>query len=574
MDFRTVKRTCSYVSFTTTVSVLLLILIHFSLTSNLIFANILGDNKNIDKEDDHNHDHHDNDDDGQPFLRPGIEVSEVLRARGFETREHDIVVDDGYIIGLTQAKNPHISLERRRELNLDPILLVHGSITNAMCFVVVAGPHARATSSDLNELISPAQVSANELIDQLENEPSINSLPMLLMNFGHEVWFMHKRGTKRSRRRVSLPANRRLLTPYQKLMRAHRLFNATHKKMAWQDFQPGRGHTEIIPMPSEATRADSIKKNEHKMSVLQRISSLMKALKVAPAGLANDGKLLEEIAITFDRKLWNHSLDEQAAYDVPRAVQYVLKHSEPRRKKCIYVGDSGGGSIGVMTLILNPELNEQLSKVVLIAPAFNLGTGMNGMLKGINPKKIPTIHYTGPFPFTFVTKPAQALLQIMCSVKLIQETLCQKSAFLSIGPSRGQTPMFNELYSMSFVPVSAFEYFQFLQFFLAKKSHLFDYGKEKNQKLYGGAAKPPLYDLGLITNPHITIWASKDDSMITNDDMRAMMKQMRVRHKYVYVNNSNITVNHGSFNFHSEAGRIIYVPVLKDIMDTESEEDA
>jgi len=473
-----------------------------------------------------------------PYLRVGLDTKALLEGRGYRAKDHQIVVDDGYVLGLTSAYNPLIGHDVRRARGLKPVLLVHGTAVNANVYMVNS---LGARAKNLLDLVDPRQLDIGSLIHLLEHEPSINSLAMLLLNFGYECWFLHRRGTAPSLERRFYHLKEGSLTPYEKLQRAYRLAydegrlspEETNEQLLEQvneedshgadSIEDISADTELLGLPKEATNASALL--DDKLRQLRKNNKFFDAIKGALPHKDSLGRLLKDIKTSFDSRLWNFSLDEQAAYDIPRAVEYVLQQTESNQ--CIFVGNSASGGLGLMALILNPELNKQLSKVILLSPAFNMGHGSNKMLQ-VWKKKPPSLCcYTGPFPWTFISVRMQVLYSILCSVELMQDTLCQMMAASSSGPTGGQMPFRGEFFHTWGSPVSAFEYFQYFQQLIYKSTRFFHYGKKKNAILYGGKEEPPIYDARLITNEHLSFWSSRYDTMIVDKDQRLLFEQLR-----------------------------------------------
>ena len=239
--------------------------------------------------------------------------------------------------------------------------------------------------------IDVGSMSEEELIEQLGDEPAAKSLPFFAMNFGHEVWFIHRRGAQPSRIRINKPANtggdgQALHMPpspvqkYRKAVQRYRRLRAAER--SW--LPAGSGETRHVQGAAEEKEEKEEKEEEEeegadtkedrrsdrKASVVNptmttrshanetsKANKMLKALISAPAALLDYGKIIEDINVSLDKRLWNHSLDEQAAYDLPNAIDYVLEHS--KRDKLILLGDSSGGALVIMTLILEPSLDKK-----------------------------------------------------------------------------------------------------------------------------------------------------------------------------------------------------------------------
>lgn len=68
-----------------------------------------------------------------------------------------------------------------------------------------------------------------------------------------------------------------------------------------------------------------------------------------------------------DKEFWNFSIDEFALYDIPANINYILDLKGV--SSLIYVGFSQGTSQILSSISINHDLNEKISKLVLISPA-------------------------------------------------------------------------------------------------------------------------------------------------------------------------------------------------------------
>jgi hypothetical protein len=297
------------------------------------------------------------------FQKPGAKVSEIIRARGYLAEEHTFITDDGYVLGMTRALNPLIGRRERQRLRREPLLFVHGTLVDGNSFVMNSFDIEQA--KDFTD-VDADQLSEDELVQMFQDEPSAKSLVFFALNFGHEVWILHRRGSPMSQRRVDLPPDSprpaTVMEKYLASVAANSSNNNGQRQEAPQKRRRTTGgkRSERHHKRSAATGAAARPPQEQQSGPAQTNkdhSKVIETAEAAPPALLDYGNLAMDIKVSLDRRLWNHSFDEQAAYDLPRAVDYVLDQSGHQR--VALVGDSSGGSLIMMSLVLEQELNDK-----------------------------------------------------------------------------------------------------------------------------------------------------------------------------------------------------------------------
>lgn len=210
-------------------------------------------------------------------------TSDLVRSFGYKAVDHELV-SQGYILNLVQATNPTIGGDQ--DIDKVPVLFIPAFFTNANSYLVRTPEGA---ARDLSE-VDASQLSDAELEDLLTDNHSIDSISALLLNFGHEVWLLNRRGSYDSLKHVD---------------KEYRPF-----------LDPG----------------------------LQGLSK-------------DDDRIYPYANAIPNPKYWNFSFDEQALYDVPLAVDYVIEHSG--HDKIALLGLSAGGALALMTLSSYPEMSEK-----------------------------------------------------------------------------------------------------------------------------------------------------------------------------------------------------------------------
>lgn len=262
-------------------------------------------------------------DDSNTADEVGLTTAEIVRLRGYIAINHYVATDQGYIVNVVEVRSPLI---KEISKNREPVLFIHGIQTTINCFIVNS---VGARPKDHSKL-KVANMTDEEIYHLLGDDPASNSLPFTLVNFGYVVFLLNRRGTRESLGHI-LPD--------------HQAFEDSIGEKIKEETQ------ELI---------DKVKPDIFKLIGLDKISTLVK--KLAPSfGILdplNHGNLFTNYSsLRSNPRYWNYSLDEQARYDVPSIIDFVLEQTG--RKKLAIVGHSVGGALPLMSLTLYPELSKK-----------------------------------------------------------------------------------------------------------------------------------------------------------------------------------------------------------------------
>lgn len=225
----------------------------------------------------------------------GLSTSEVLRLRGYTAIDHTVLTQDGYALNLVEAANPLINYTDNPDLtNKEAVLFIHGILFNANCYI--SDTPEPAGPKDFSRL-NASQLSEQQIYDLYDGSPNVESLVFMLLDFGHRCFLANSRSTLASQKAYVDYYN----IPY------------------------------LIDLFNNLTRT------------------------ALPRNQFSDH--LQMLALAVNARYWNFSLDEEAAYDLPAAVDQTLKLTNSRT--LAVVGWSMGGAIIEMGLATQPMLNQQ-----------------------------------------------------------------------------------------------------------------------------------------------------------------------------------------------------------------------
>lgn len=241
----------------------------------------------------------------------GLLSSEIIRLRKFNATDHYVTTPDGYILNLVEAKNPLIMNSNDSTVSDDKevILFIHGIFTSARDFIVNS---INARPKDYTH-INVCNYSAKQLHNLMKNDPARKTLVFTALNFGHHVWVLNRRGTIESR--------------------GHHLY---------------RLNSTTTPL-NDVERIQKLAKDISKEQRTNTASGLKSIIKYLTSGFG-----FRHIDTKESRKFWNYSLDEQARYDIPATIDYILKRTG--RKNLTIIGHSIGSALPLMSMTMHPDL--------------------------------------------------------------------------------------------------------------------------------------------------------------------------------------------------------------------------
>lgn len=248
----------------------------------------------------------------------GLTTAEIINLRKFKAIDHYIVTSDGYILNLVEAVNPLIRENGGYLNSKETVLFSHGIQTSCRDFVVNSVGAKLKNFSHLN-----ANSMSLEQLDLLSKEPTTSSLVFTLLNFGHHVWLLNRRGSMESRGHVNM-------------------FNSgNHSVKVHDEISAERNPQAFLELYKMAKEILSTQRTDKRSSFITELKTSFKLRKID----------------TINKAFWNYSLDEQARYDFPEVVSFILKSTG--RSKLSVVGHSAAGAVFLMSLSMYPDLNNK-----------------------------------------------------------------------------------------------------------------------------------------------------------------------------------------------------------------------
>ncbi|KAG5667105.1 hypothetical protein PVAND_015104 [Polypedilum vanderplanki] len=237
---------------------------------------------------------------------------------------------------------------------------------------------------------------------------------------------------------------------------------------------------------------------------------------------------------TESLKYWQFSFHEMGVYDLKTMIDYTLQMTGS--DSCFYIAHSQACTQQLVFLSMLPEYNKKIIQSHLMSPIgamanprfplTNLAPLYLTIAKILN--KLPYVDFK---PFNVI---GGELSYIFCSRGIVL-AMCQLFNFFLLGGDPMAPLMPNtdpHIYQTIFPTLSPRTGVQqvthYVQTIMTKEFRAFDYGEEKNLKIYG-TKKPPLYPLNRITSP-IYLYAGEYDMIFRRPDTELLLPHIKDVH--------------------------------------------
>ncbi|XP_031635050.1 lipase 3-like [Contarinia nasturtii] len=206
-------------------------------------------------------------------------------------------------------------------------------------------------------------------------------------------------------------------------------------------------------------------------------------------------------------QFWKFSWHEIAIYDLPAMIDFILARTN--QSQLIYGGHSQGGAVIFALLSERPEYNAKISSVHAMAAAvfmINNNALLTPLLENLNEIKkfIEQNQFYEFNSFRTNSKFLQPLGEICINPFFAEICKCVLSyLFGEFAPNSYYDELLREYAAINPSGSSYLQYVHFGQLFISGRFQKFDYGRNRNMKLYM-SRKPPEYNLSNVqTKVHI-----------------------------------------------------------------------
>lgn len=272
----------------------------------------------------------------------------------------------------------------------------------------------------------------------------------------------------------------------------------------------------------------------------------------------NHTKYATNEKVNPDPRFWDFSHEDMAQYDIPAAVNYILKRTG--RRTLAYIGHSRGTTVAFAALTIYPDLNRKIRPLIALSPitTIKFASGI-GTARSVQAFATLTGEYN--FPFLQKSPVPESVMRATCMIR--NGIICAKG----IESLFGDKP---DCWRGSRLPVilsgfpagsSVKDGRLFVTDLMTGKFSRYDYGTIKNWEVYG-TLNAPEFELQKITNQEIYLIKGPADLLSDPLDTNRLRLTLgsRIRKTIVI---KKPCFGHGAILFGRETAEYVVTPVLE-----------
>ncbi|KAM3959391.1 lipase 3 [Aphomia sociella] len=228
-----------------------------------------------------------------------------------------------------------------------------------------------------------------------------------------------------------------------------------------------------------------------------------------------------------DALFWDFSWHEIGSYDLPAMIDYVLTLTNKSSLK--YIGHSQGTTSFFVMGSQRPEYNKKIDLMVALSPVAFVSNQKSPAVRLAAPGNA-LIHTTlksfGVYEFLPDSDILRIIKTLMCGAGPLSEALCGNTLMLTVGFGLPELNVTNLPVIYGHVPsgASVKQFIHYGQEFLSGEFRQYDYGYEKNMKMYG-TETPPNYPVERISAP-VSLFYSDADWLSHPDDVDKLYNKL------------------------------------------------
>ncbi|XP_060097264.1 lysosomal acid lipase/cholesteryl ester hydrolase-like [Heteronotia binoei] len=221
-------------------------------------------------------------------------------------------------------------------------------------------------------------------------------------------------------------------------------------------------------------------------------------------------------------EFWDFSFHETGIYDIPAAINFIL--TKTKQETLYYIGHSQGGSLGLITFSLLPEVAKKVKLQILLGPSYVSGEN-NGIVKLFLLQPISFKRFLwGNKEFCVSPFDIRPLNAKVCSYPIIDK-LCVQVISMCYGKNdKNINASRTDIYASTFPDCTSMKtMIHWSQMVQSGEFKYFDYGS-KNKAVYN-MTTPPFYKVEDVTVP-TAVWSGENDVIANSEDVKLLIPQI------------------------------------------------
>uniref|UniRef100_A0A182QHI7 Lipase n=1 Tax=Anopheles farauti TaxID=69004 RepID=A0A182QHI7_9DIPT len=264
-----------------------------------------------------------------------------------------------------------------------------------------------------------------------------------------------------------------------------------------------------------------------------------------------------------DPDYWDFSWHEMGYYDLPAAIDYILRRTGARQLD--YIGHSQGTTVFFVMAASRPEYNERIGHMYALSPAVCLRRVRSPPVRWLL-QHVYTLQELfeafGVQQFLPHSELQYAMTRILCPMN-DPNNVCMQVVSMTVGPNPKMTDMMAMQVLTGHDPAGASvkQMLHFAQLQRSGQFRQFDYGRRNNTERYSHW-KPPAYNLSAVSAP-VTIFYARNDWLIDPREAERFAKLLPVPPSMHLVEDAQF--NHLDFAMAKNARSMVYERILSDL---------
>lgn len=239
----------------------------------------------------------------------------------------------------------------------------------------------------------------------------------------------------------------------------------------------------------------------------------------------NDRNASQDTDPFKSQRFWDYTLDEQALYDAPRHIGFVLEQTQAQ--KAFLVTYSESTSLLFALLSAFPDYADKVAALVAMAPTVYVSNLRGLAVPWMLPFLLTPDSINGNITPQPIMDTVGMTVRRLCSIRLISMAVCKQVTKAIVGneaTNSDAADFFSTISKSSSIKV----FRHYVQLHTQKRFGMYDYGPQMNLIKYSQSTAPN-YDLGRVRAPTIILVRGGNDFLSSVPDQERLIRELKVK---------------------------------------------